>query len=477
MEKPAEEKTKMPVKDTALSVVDKPIRTKEWYNLDVYMLPAKFAYFFQLSKDFSYQPYLVLFLTGIGLSVPEAGLIAGVRLVGIIIGSPFWGFVTDKRNNHRTVILLLCVLSALLMCSQPFLGLIGGSETNVCPEPTEKTLPMNHEPFCNKIFFIMLVTNIAASFVDGSTMGMIDAGVINRIKMASEPKDFGWNRLFGAFGFAAGSLISGLVVQNFPTLNVTCYSGIFVVYFASTMGLLISGWFLFNMKQAKCVNKNEDDQEGIASSLLVTLKGADVIIFLFTVFLVGTQQGVFVYFTTVTLKQLGASNVVQALTISSAGISCIFSIALSTRLIQLFRGTWNTLIISGASFIVRFLIFANISNPVYAIPTSFFQAFGLGLFISASVSHVRFFAPEKLRTTLYGLMNSMYFGAGFITASVAGSILFEKYGSRVLFTSSAILMAIWTVFLIIYKIVDAHKNKNNKKEINPVVIENRETVA
>ena len=318
----------------------------------------------------------------------------------------------------------------------------------------------------------MLSINIAASFVDGSTMGLIDAGVINRIKMAPEQKDFGWNRLFGAFGFAGGSLISGLVVQNFPELSVTCYSGIFIVYLACCLGLMVSGWFLFNVKQEK-----KDSQEGIASCLLVTLKNADVIIFLCTVFIVGMQQGVFVYFTTVTLQHLGASHVMKSLSISFAGISCIFSIALSTRLIKLFRGTWNALIVSGASYIIRFLLFANITNPVFGIPISLFQSFGLGLFIAASVTHVRIFAPEKLQTTLYALMNTMYFGVGFITASVIGSVVYKTYGSRVLFTSSAILMAVWTLFLILYRVV-VHVNKRNiKKEFSSDVIENPAALA
>ena len=50
-----------------------------WYNINLDILPAKTAYFFDTARRVGSLTSLVLFLTGIGLDKVEAGIILGFR--------------------------------------------------------------------------------------------------------------------------------------------------------------------------------------------------------------------------------------------------------------------------------------------------------------------------------------------------------------------------------------------------------------
>lgn len=94
-----------------------------WYHIDVTMITSKLSYFFQNAKDACYLPYMILFLTGIGLTPQQAGTINGVRFVAYIIGAPAWGILADHKRKHLLVVLLLCAMSFVLMLTQPFIAL------------------------------------------------------------------------------------------------------------------------------------------------------------------------------------------------------------------------------------------------------------------------------------------------------------------------------------------------------------------
>ena len=51
----------------------------KWYNVNFEFLPAKLGYFFDTAKKMGYLPNMILFLTSLGLSNSESGIILGSR--------------------------------------------------------------------------------------------------------------------------------------------------------------------------------------------------------------------------------------------------------------------------------------------------------------------------------------------------------------------------------------------------------------
>ena len=53
--------------------------TPKWYSINVEFLPAKFGYFFEEAKKIGYLPNQILFLTSVGMTKSESGIILGLR--------------------------------------------------------------------------------------------------------------------------------------------------------------------------------------------------------------------------------------------------------------------------------------------------------------------------------------------------------------------------------------------------------------
>ena len=55
------------------------INAYKWYYINVEFLPAKFGYFFEEAKKIGYLPNQILFLTSVGMTKSESGIILGLR--------------------------------------------------------------------------------------------------------------------------------------------------------------------------------------------------------------------------------------------------------------------------------------------------------------------------------------------------------------------------------------------------------------
>ena len=179
-----------------------------WYKISRSMLPCKAIYFFQLSKEISIRMNLVLFLTSIGLSKSQAGLVVGVRLLCVIVAAPMFGMLADKFTIHRYLITLCSVFAIIGTSSQPLLAYIYGptrflycengntkgrevvfnrTAINLSANLTDSaTEDMFEGVDVDRLFWIMLATCIFQSFFDGALECFTDSGVMVRIKQRNE---------------------------------------------------------------------------------------------------------------------------------------------------------------------------------------------------------------------------------------------------------------------------------------------------
>ena len=487
-------------------------KLKEILNVDMYMLPAKVCYFLTTGISGAFTPYMVPFLVGIGLNKAEAGLVTGLRLLGMTFAGPFWGFITDKRQNHVFIVILMAIMSLILVSGQPLLSLvIGDQSTNTCPAASETKLNVTNngvsptsQPdstinFRSTRFLVLLFINIFASAFDGCLVSMIDAGVVKRILKSSKKKNFGWNKMFGAIGFSAGSILSGLVSDIFPhTEKVNCFTGAFVVLSLYLIGLVIASPFLFRASteeneaieptELKSFKESDADSNGsekplkaedetpLKEIIFKTLGTFEIILFLCTVFVLGTLQGVYIGFTALRIKELNGSTTLVGLTIGLAAFCAAPVMYLAAKLIELLRGPWNALCLACLSYVVRFLSFAFISNPWLSIPIHTLQTLGLGLALVTQVLYVKENTDPRIHTTMLSIMNTTFFGVGFIAANVVGGQVFSRYGGQATFTYFGLLATAWSIVLlavIFVKLCKQQKTQtlitekdNPKKEMN-----------
>ena len=408
----------------------------------------------------------------------------------------------DKKQNHTFILIVLSIMSMLLVSGQPLLSIsIGDENKNTCPSydhrqqslststnstfssansTTEKhedtTSTSSNINFKSKRFLILLFINIAASAFDGCMISLVDAGVVKRISLASQPKDFGWNRLFGAIGFSSGSFLSGLASDLFPhTMDVNCFAGAYVVYFCFVFGLIISGPFLFKYpvtsspvtslengnqcaedEEKFCKDKDstivdtDTKRENLKKELFETLNQFEVILFFSTVLVMGLLQGVYINFTALRMQELNSPTYLIGLTFSIAGFCCLPILIFSARLIEFFGGYWTTLWLCCFSYVIRFVAFGMIDNPWFALATHTLQTFGFALNLVTCVSFIRSISTPQIYTTMYAIMNTTFYGIGPVIASIAGGQLYSLYGGRVFMIGCGLMAASWNVVLGVF---------------------------
>ena len=450
---------------------------KSWFAIDTYMLSSKISYMLVAAKASSYLPYMILYLTSIGLNPAEAGIITGFRLLGTVIGAPIWGYIADYKNNHRVLITILCLLSILFTCSQPFASLpIAKKDINVCPYTGNISFTKLHVNTKNtNLFYTMLSINIMSALFDGCIVGFVNSAVIQKINVGQTTRYFGHQRWVGAIGFGGGTVISSQAVEYLPSMAVSCYSAVFLVYFIFMLFLIISLQFLFRNLTYKRSKRSKSYK--IKSLLRKTLSRMHVVFFFVTVLIMGAEQGLYIGFTFIHLKKMDAPNILLGLCFVVGELGCVFSFFYSSRIIKLLGGTLKTMTLCCFTFFIRYISFAYLKYVWLVLIIQLFHAIGFGLTWATIVLHVKEISSPLISTTMYSITTAIYFGLGPFIVNVSGGYAYKMYGGQTLFIAGAIVALFWRVVLAIvsFKTViitgdsvtdSAHQNNKDESEMN-----------
>ena len=450
-----------------LEVIKKHENTKRWYHIDKSTITSKLANFFLGAKCSSYEPYMIIFLLSTGLTPMQAGIIGGLRLVGTIIGGIFWGFLADCKKQYRLVLAIVCAGSVITMGLQPFLSLwVGEKWSNVCPKKshielagkilsneTKKintTMPMKlfTDQNNNFLFYVMLAINIISKFFESAHFGFTDSGVMEKCRELPHKPDYGKQRMFLSVGWVAGILVSNMFVDYFPKSSISCYTAVFVTHGMFTIPFFITSFILYKGL------KFETELVGTNKESIITIFwkifGIDTFIFMMTVMIMGVGQSFYIGFTFLLLKEMRAPTVINGISIAASSSSAIIGFCFGSFFVRKLRGTWLATLIGCLSYVVRFTAMAYVENPwlIPLIQTLQFSCSGLHLY--AAVIHIKEISPPQIRTTMYSLMNTIYFGAGFLLANVIGGEIYDKHNAKFLFKVASLITFAWCIIILCY---------------------------
>ena len=138
---------------------------------------------------------------------------------------------------------------------------------------------------------------------------------------------------------------------------------------------------------------------------------------------------------------------------------------LSGRITKRF-GVNGVMAMSLLSYIFRFLIYATITNPWYALPAEVMRGMTFASFWASATCHVWNIAPTGLTATMLGILNAMYGGLGQSMGSLVGGILCRKVGISRTFTLCAWADATILVFFMIYQCIYLSRQLNGNQKID-----------
>ncbi|KAI0237692.1 hypothetical protein LSAT2_011724 [Lamellibrachia satsuma] len=157
---------------SAVSEVPKMECTMERLNVDKGLLPFKGTYFCMLAGTASLIPYIEVYMKMLGLTLTETAIICGTIPLIHGVTRTIIGGLADKMNAHKSVFMLLCLVTAISYGCMVFVP------QRTTPEAGHRTVHVELHCWTNGAHFF--VCNGGSSTVDADIEGESHGSVAAR---------------------------------------------------------------------------------------------------------------------------------------------------------------------------------------------------------------------------------------------------------------------------------------------------------
>ncbi|EDQ85289.1 uncharacterized protein MONBRDRAFT_29375 [Monosiga brevicollis MX1] len=424
---------------------------------------AVFAFLPVFFKDAKHLTYTHVGLAG--MAIPFAKFAAAPVLSGI----------ADKLRIHRAM-LIGCVLASLVL--------------------RVSLLFMNDFP--------RIILTIVAAESFGSVGGPIfENGVL---ELLPDKSMYGRQRLFGAIGFGTAVLVSGLAVTHAHVFwPMFANQGVlWVLFLALSTRLALPSDPGFRSRHDKVFPQDEEtadsahdqrpdaiemasatdqddtkadaridnaptastgkqpapQQAALIEILHVMTKDAYTTIFFLTIALSGFGAGIIDNYLFIYIEELGGTKTIQGMArfvMCAAEVPMFwYSGAIFDRL-----GTTGCLVVTFCAFIVRFLIYAFMSNPWLVVASEPLHGLTFAVMWTAATRQAFAIAPQGLGTTMQGIVSGLHFGLGSGMGALVGGFVYESKGAFSTFMLAVGTASSSLVLLLIAEWTRWRKNRCN----------------
>ena len=259
-------------------------------------------------------------------------------------------------------------------------------------------------------FWLLLFLSSSGEFFGGTISSLIDASVMHLLGDNKE-KGYGHRRLFGAAGFGLMGLISGLAMDlghrqgSADTADtVSAFSGFttaFILYLAlNTLTFIVACFFEI---------KQREKATGMFTHIKKIFTSAEILSFLLAVLQMGVCSGVITAFLFLFIKDLGSSNLLIGLSLTTNCTAEIFVFFISGWLLDIF-GIPKMLYLTFAIYVVRLSGYVLITNPWFVLPLELLHGVTYAAMWTTSCSYAAELAPEGMGATMQGLVYGVHNG-------------------------------------------------------------------
>ncbi len=371
---------------------------------------ARFSVFFLFfwGGIIALEGFMVPYLSSIGFSERQAGLIMAAIFLVSIGSAPLWGYIADRTDRHREIIAL-----ALAVAIAAVLAIFGSGTS-----------------FGLIIFFALIY-----SLTGNSMPALIDSWIM-RISRTGSPISYGIARGFGSLGFAATGAVLGIVLQRHGLALL------FPIYGAVTVVVLL---ITITTRPQKRLARSEDGElaatVSAGAALRAVLTNGRYLVLVASCFfvLLGTRSAL--VFLPLRLYALGGTTIhvgwAQAV---SAGSEMPFMF-LSVFVLRRVR---PRLLLLGAMvfFVVRLVFVRLAATPGALVAVQAIQGISVGFLLPAVIHYIDRISPPEYRSLFQTLAPAIYFGLASVVGSSAGGVIIERFGLDALYIGAPIAAAV-----------------------------------
>jgi PPP family 3-phenylpropionic acid transporter len=344
-----------------------------------------FGYYMALGSLF---PFINLYYERLGLSGMQIGALAALPVLASSITALVWGGLADALGAHRAILRTALALSpaAVLML------LLANS-------------------------FASLVPIVAAYAVLGSAIvPLLDSAALEEAE--THQRSYGSLRVWGTIGWSCSTWLVGELIEAL---------GMRLLFYGYAAGVALTFAVSLFQKPRRQVLRSP-----MASGLRSLLLRRGFLVFLLSIFLLGTTIGAVNSFFSLYLDGLGAGEGVIGLAWTISALSEI-PVMLASGGIMRRVGAEGLLTISFLTYALRWLLFSLITDPGWVLLPQILHGLSFGAFLVGGVNYVNERTPEGLSTTGQAVFNTVSYGLGAIAGSLLGGYLYDQVGMISLF--------------------------------------------
>jgi PPP family 3-phenylpropionic acid transporter len=348
-----------------------------------------------------YFTYIAVYWRSRGMTGTQIGIITMAGGIVAFLASTLWGYWSDRSGKPRILLAIAAAgtaLSVLLIPSFP--GFIG-----------------------------FLILGSIFPFFNVAILTLMDSTLL--ALLGENRADYGRYRLGGTFGYIATTLTAGII---FRELNLAAMFPFFA---------LISGTFailaLF-LPDFPVMRGKVDRSPRALISMIRTPAWA---IFSTSIFLVWLAGSGGIGFLGITLKTMGASDILIGIVASSAAVFEIPFMVFNGWFLRKL-GSQRMLMVSLLGYVVRIGAYSLMPTPEWGIAVNALNGLSYVWLWNASIHYANELAPENLKASAQGLFVSITALSAVASAPLSG-FLFDAFGPPGMFrvlAFSAFLSAI-----------------------------------
>ncbi len=358
------------------------------------MLILRSFYFLHFVALGAFVPYLTIHFRDINLNNAQIGILVSILPLFITIAPTFWAQVADRTGRKKHLVMLACCCSALAF-------LMLGSMRQ---------------------FVFVLGTLCLFGFFRSPVGALLEGVTFEQLK--ARGGDYGRIRMFGSFGFIIGVLLIGQLFERW---------GAQVIFFSVFLAGLGAASFA-SISPIQSVT----DRDAKPPPMRALLGNRVLLIYLAAAFLMQLSHAGYNTFYSIYLDSLGVPRGVIGIA-WSLGVSCEVGVLLSASRIVRRAGVQGLILMALAAALVRWTIFATVTNPLVLVAAQSLHGLTFGAFHVGSVMLVQSLVPDELRATGQSVFVSSSYGLGGIIGAWMVGFIASAYSIPAVFGVSVFI--------------------------------------
>ncbi len=347
---------------------------------------------------------VIPFLTYVGYTPIERGMILSAIAVVAIVGQFYVGYLCDKYNTIKkfyNILTVVYVISNALMFA-----------------------------YTENSFFIHLLLVALTGGLFRVVAGLLETWTIETNEYMKN--HFGTIRAFGAIGWAIGSPLTSAIINRF---------GYSAIGFAFAIIILISHVISYTLPDAQKIEKNTNLRMVDIKVLLQNKNYVKLVVMLIFVNIVFTAD---MYTVIDKIIHIGGTNDEIAFKWSFQAVTELPLFFMGFYLLKRFNAN-RLLIFSIIMFIIRFLLYTVAITPMQIILISGMQSVTFPLLMIAQKVLIADESPANLQSTGQMFALSLYVGLSALITPVLSGFLVEMFGYDItlLIMTVSLLIPLW----------------------------------